>query len=347
MNSTNSNQGCNVTDHDVTFYNSQEGIALSGTLSIPESHKNPAVVILVAGTGPFDRDCTQMNGHKLFLTIAHYFTKRGIAVFRYDKRGVGKSGGVFQTAFTFDFAQDVMAAVHFLKQSRSDIDTQNIGLVGHSEGGFISFIVASKSHDVAFMISMAGMVITKTDDVLLQAELIFQASGATDEFIAFDKSIRKQILEAVTTLSVNDAQKRLLPLVKTHIDSMTDEHRAFAMTVLPFALTEQNYEQWITIFNLPWRVVLLSNPLEFISKVTIPVLAINGELDFIICSKLALPIITQGLKNAGNQDITILSLPNQNHCFQLCDTGALSEYVSIKGTIHESTLKLMTDWILL
>ena len=144
----------------MTFLNSKDGITLSGTLSIPESPKKPAVVVLVAGVGPYDRDCIQMNGQKMFLTIAQYFTKSGIAVLRYDKRGMGKSGGIFDTASTFDFAHDVLAAVQFLKQ-RSDIDAQNIGLVGHSEGGLISFIVASQSPHVAFMISMAGAVIYK------------------------------------------------------------------------------------------------------------------------------------------------------------------------------------------
>ena len=81
---------------------------------------------------------------------------------RYDKRGVGKSSGDFNTAFTFDFARDVVAAVQFLKEERTDIDGNNIGLVGHSEGGLISFIVASQSTDVAFMVSMAGAVMAQT-----------------------------------------------------------------------------------------------------------------------------------------------------------------------------------------
>ena len=164
--------------------------------------------------------------------------------------------------------------------------------------------------------------------------MLFKACGATDEFIAFDGIIRKQILEIVVTLPVNEAQKRLLPLVKGYVDSMTDEQKALANTLLPFALTEENYEQWITIFNSAWREILLSNPLNFISKVTIPVLAINGELDFIIPAKLALPIIAQGLNNAGNPNVTIVSIPNQNHCFQQCNTGALSEYEKIQESVR-------------
>ncbi len=344
MNSTTSHQNINVINHDVTFYNTKDDITLSGTLSVPSSAQKSAVVILVAGMGPFDQDCNLMNGHKLFVSIANYFTQCGIAVLRYDKRGIGKSGGVFNTAFTFDFAQDVLAAVQFLKQ-RPDIDTQKIGLVGHSEGGLISFIVASKSPDVAFMISMAGGVITNIDDVVLQTGLQFKADGAPDEFIASDKIIRTKMLETVTTLPADDAEKKLRVMIKAYIDGMTNEQKAYAKTLFAFALTEQNYEQRITIANTSWRVYLLSDPLQYISKVTVPVLAINGALDFMLPAKLALPIIKHGLEIAGNHDVTLIAIPNQNHCFQQCQTGALSEYITIKETIHESTLKLMTDWI--
>lgn len=345
MNPAQLNQVNMVVDHDVTFLNAKDDVSLSGTLSIPELQKKPSVVILIAGVGPYDRDCIQSGDHKLFLIMAQYFTRHGIAVLRYDKRGIGKSSGDFNTASTFDFAQDVLAAVQFLKQ-RTDIDTQRIGLVGHSEGGLISFIVASQSPDVAFVVSMAGAVITKIDDLLLQAQLQFKASGAPDEFVAFDRIVRRQILEAVTSLSVEDAQKKLLPLVKSYVAGMTEEQKVVAESLLPFALTEENYEQWIFIFNQIWRAIISSNPLNFITQVKVPVLAINGELDFIIPATLALPIIKKGLTDGGNEDITILSLPSQNHCFQQCATGALNEYGAVKETICRSTLKLITDWIL-
>jgi len=334
----------NMPDHAVTFLNSQDDIILSGTLSIPRSPKKPAVVILVAGVGPYDRDCTQMNGHKMFLTLANYFTKQGIAVLRYDKRGTGKSAGSFENASLFDFTQDVFAAVEFLKQ-RSDINTNAIGLVGHSEGGLISFIVASQSKNISFVVSLAGGVVTHIKDLLLQAQLLFKAGGASDEFVAFDRTIRKQILEIVTTMPAQEAHEKLLPLVKSFVESMTEGQKGVADTLLPFALTEQNYEQWVVIFNTIWRPILLSNPVDIISKITIPFLAVNGELDFIIPCAPALSVIAQGAEKAGNQDATIKALPNRNHCFQKCNTGALSEYIENSEGFDTSTLQLITDWI--
>jgi hypothetical protein len=85
--------------------------------------------------------------------------------------------------------------------------------------------------------------------------------------------------------------------------------------------------------------------MNFISKVKVPVLAINGELDWIMSAKLALPKIAKGLKIGKNQHATIVSIPNQNHWFQECETGSMSEYGVLKETINQSTLKLITDWL--
>ena len=340
-----SNQMFNVINHEIIFSNSKDGITLSGTLSVPNNQKKPIVVVLISGMGPNDRDCSVM-GRKLFVPIADYFTKQGIAVLRYDKRGVGKSGGVFDmTVTSADLAGDVMAAVEFLK-NRTDIDAQNIGLAGMSEGGLISFMVASQSSDVAFVVSMAGAVATTIENVLFQSAAQLKADGATDDFISFDAVIRNQILQAVTTLSESDAQALLLPLVKTYVKSMSDEQKTLAAT-LPFAITEQKCESVIATFNSPWyRFYLRMNSLDFINKVTVPVLAINGTLDFITDAQLTLPIIEQGLKIAGNHDVTVVAIPNQNHWFQECTTGALAEYGAIQETMHESTLELITDWIM-
>ena len=345
MNLNNSHQTFNVTNHEITFSNSKDGITLSGTLSVPNTHKKPKVVILVSGMGANDRDYTMM-GHKLFLDAADYFTKRGIAVVRYDKRGVGKSTGVYDMMCTSaDLAGDVMAAVEFLK-NRDDIDTQNIGLAGHSEGGLISFIVASKSSDVAFVVSLAGAVINDIDGILHQTAGQLKADGATDEFIAFDRIIRKQILQTVMTLLADDAQAQLLPLVKVYLDGMTDEQKAQAAK-LPFAITEQKYQHTLGFYNSVWnRYYLHIDILKLLSTINVPVLAINGTLDFITDVQLALNKIEQGLQVAGNSDVTVVAIPNQNHWFQECKTGALAEYGAIQETMHDSTLQLIADWIL-
>ena len=338
----NSNTTFQVTNHEVTFQNLKDNITLSATLSVPNTQSKPTAVILISGMGPNDRDNTVM-GHKLFLPVSEYFSKRGIAVLRYDKRGTGTSSGVFNMTITSaDLAGDVLAALEFLK-NRSDIDTKKIGFVGTSEGGFIAFMAASQSPDVAFVVSMAGAV---SNDVILNTEMQLRADGATDQFLADDKKIREKLFAIINTQSENDAQTNLTTLLKEYVENLTDQQKSEAK-ILPFAITGDNYHYMIDMFNSPWyRYYLKTDSLNFISKVKVPVLAINGGLDFCMPAKIALTKVEHGLKIANNQDFTIITIPNQNHWFQECKTGAMSEYGTIQEVMNESTLKLMADWII-
>ena len=131
---------------EINFPNDLEGFTLSGTLTIPVKEGPYPLAILITGSGPQNRD-EELAGHKPFLVLADWLTRQGFAVFRYDDRGVAKSTGVFETATTFDFATDAEAALNFLKK-RPEIDTTKIGFIGHSEGGLVAPIVASRRNDV-------------------------------------------------------------------------------------------------------------------------------------------------------------------------------------------------------
>ena len=130
------------------------GVTLTGTFSKPVGAGPFATVVLIAGTGPNDRD-EDLMGHKLFLVLADTLNRQGIAVLRYDKRGVGASTGNYATATTADFTSDALAAVAYLK-TRADVDQNHIGLLGHSEGGLIAPAVAVADPAVAFVVLMAG-----------------------------------------------------------------------------------------------------------------------------------------------------------------------------------------------
>ena len=122
---------------DVFFTNPKaNNIKLAGTLTLPSGEKNLSVAILISGSGPQDRN-EELLGHKPFLVLADYLTRNGIAVLRYDDRGVAESEGIHKDATSADFATDVEAAVNYLK-TRKDINKKQIGLIGHSEGGLIA-----------------------------------------------------------------------------------------------------------------------------------------------------------------------------------------------------------------
>ncbi|HUH45644.1 MAG TPA: alpha/beta hydrolase, partial [Arenibacter sp.] len=123
-------------EEEIYFENREDAVKLSGTLTLPRKDGFFPAVILISGSGPQNRD-EELMGHKPFLVLSDYLTKNGIAVLRYDDRGVGASTGDFKTATSLDFSKDAEAGVQYLK-TRKEIDTKKIGLIGHSEGGLIA-----------------------------------------------------------------------------------------------------------------------------------------------------------------------------------------------------------------
>src|SRR5208283_5252035 len=167
-------------EEDVSYNNKKaQGVTLAGTLTIPPGKGPFPAVLLVPGSGPHDRDETVL-GHKLFLVLADYLTRKGIVVLRADDRGVGKSTGKFADATTADLATDAEAGVAYLK-TRSEVDPHKIGLVGHSEGGLIAPMVAARDPNVAFIVMMAGPGVPGDEILAEQVLLASEASGASHD----------------------------------------------------------------------------------------------------------------------------------------------------------------------
>ena len=153
-------------EEEVVYENKEAEITLAGTLTLPPGKSSFPAVLLITGSGPQDRDET-VYGHYPFLVLADYLTRQGVAVLRVDDRGVGESTGDFSQATSEDFASDVLAGIGYLK-TRKEINPEQIGLIGHSEGGLIAPMVAIKSPDVAFIILMAGTGLTGEEILYLQ-----------------------------------------------------------------------------------------------------------------------------------------------------------------------------------
>lgn len=187
---------------EVTFANGD--ITLAATLTTPSpifSPTSPAVV-LVTGSGAQNRD-EEIMGHRPFAVIADYLTRAGIAVLRYDDRGIGGSSQGKATDTTLDFASDAMAAVNFLK-SQPDINPAAVGVLGHSEGGSIALIAAaSMPDDIAFAISLAGVAVKGRDAMIEQNHMIARASS--QELTADKAQAVNDIFWAIDTITDNDA----------------------------------------------------------------------------------------------------------------------------------------------
>jgi uncharacterized protein len=176
---------------EVKFPSDDGKISLAGTLTLPMGKKNFPTAILISGSGPQNRDEEFMT-HRPFLVLADYLTRNGIAVLRYDDRGFAESTGDHKSATTYDFSNDVRSAIRYLK-NRGDIDPKQIGLIGHSEGGLITPIVASDTK-VAFVVLLAGPGVSGDQILLKQTELMGEASGKDEKSIQQELALQKVFL---------------------------------------------------------------------------------------------------------------------------------------------------------
>ncbi len=319
-------------EEEVVFPNAKAGTSLAGTLTLPRGKGPFAAGILVAGTGPLDRDEAD-SGHRPFLVLADHLTRKGIAVLRYDKRGIGKSTGNYDGATTADFASDAEAALAFLK-GRKEIDTRKIGLIGHSEGAVIAPMIASRSRDVAWVVMLAGPATNGEQTLLLQSNLITRAGGMTDEQVA--KSL--------------EFDKQSYLLVRQEKDRATLENKLGELVkasdlgpAMPLAFLQRQIH-WT---SSPWfRYFLDYDPVSALQKTKCPVLALSGEKDLQVPPKENLPIIKKVLEDAGNKDFEAVELPGLNHLFQHCQTGLPAESRAIEETFAPEALTVISAWVL-
>lgn len=164
---------------EVTFKNEADGATLSGTLTWPVGYdknlkkKKPVVLLFVSGSGQQNRDEELMN-HKPFLVIADYLARNGIATLRYDDRATGKSvGGDVKNATSEDFARDAAAGIEFLRSKKT---FSKVGILGHSEGGTIAFMLGGQQK-VDFIVSLAGPTVKGDTLLAAQSNRILSLSG--------------------------------------------------------------------------------------------------------------------------------------------------------------------------
>ncbi len=313
---------------DVTFENNKEKVTLAGTLTLPNKEGNYPAVILISGSGAQNRD-EEILGHKPFLLLSDYFTKNGIAVLRYDDRGTAKSTGSFKDATSANFATDVESAIEYLK-TRKEINKNKIGLVGHSEGGMIAPMVASKSKDVNFVVLLAGPGLRGDKLLLLQKEKIERAMGISQEEILKSQKIYKGAYNLILNLKKEDLKLK---------DYFTNQLPKETPPNQIDAIVNQLSSDWIQFY-------LKYDPAPSLEKIKCPVLAVNGEKDLQVPSKENLEAIKKELQKGGNKKVTIIEFPKLNHLFQTTETGNPSEYETNTETFNKNALQQITAWII-
>jgi fermentation-respiration switch protein FrsA (DUF1100 family) len=319
-------------EEDLTFPNVKAKISLAGTLTLPSGPGPFPAAILISGSGPQDRD-ESLVGHRPFLVLADHLTRKGIAVLRFDKRGIGKSTGDFASATMEDFTGDVEAALAYLK-TRKEIDPKKIGLIGHSEGGLIAPLVAANSPAVAWIVLLAGPGLKGEDVLLLQSELILRAAGVNDGEVARTLAFNKQTYVIVR-------QEKDPAALEAKLDDLVQNTSAGA------ALPPAAVQAQVRLLVSPWfRFFLDYDPVPTLQKTLCPLLALNGEKDLQIPPKENLAKIQKALQDAGNHDFQTTELPGLNHLFQHAPTGSPTEYGGILETMAPEALNAVSDWVL-
>jgi hypothetical protein len=321
---------------EVTFKNGD--VTLAGTLTIPRGKGPFPAVVMITGSGPQNRD-EELFGFKPFRVIADHFTRHGIAVLRYDDRGIGGSTGSVNQSTTSDFASDALSAVELLK-SRSDIDSKHIGLMGHSEGGIVAPLAATRSKDVAFIVLMAGTGISGEQLLYAQGKAIALANGATEDAVGKEQKEQQRIFQAVRTGTLDSLKRELRAEAQADLDKLPQDQRKSVGSV------DDLLDAQLRSVSTPWFKYFLDyDPAVALAKVKVPVLMFFGEHDLQVPAELNRVAMVKALESGGNKRFKAIVLPKANHLFLTSATGNPMEYATMKKEFVPGFLDAATSWI--
>lgn len=327
-------------EQKVTFRNKKAGINLSGTLTLPEKSWEAPCVILITGSGPQNRD-EELMGHKPFLVLSDYLTRHGIAVLRFDDRGFGESEGESYNATSADFAEDVEAAVSYLRNHKG-INGSEIGLIGHSEGGIIAGIVAAKDPKIAFVVSLAGPSLS--GDIILgqQSVLVLSKNGVDKDIISKTSKANNKIYSLIKKYDDNEKLTK----------KVEKEYRKLLKSIGPdnaerLGISESTVKVSVQQILSPWfKFFIRYNPENDYRKLKCRVLALNGSEDIQVPAKMNIENFKKIFNEIGSTDSRAEEIQGLNHLFQHCKTCEIMEYGLIEETISEEVMELISKWIL-
>ncbi|NLM53377.1 MAG: alpha/beta fold hydrolase [Firmicutes bacterium] len=257
-------------------------VTLAGTLTLPQGEGPFPAVLLNSGSGPQDRDGNTPPAlmTSMFRLMAEYFTELGIAVLRYDERGVGESTGDYNAATFSDLMDDIRALIAYLK-GHPEIDQHHIVILGHSEGGVFAPILASEDPDIAGIV-LLGAPSAPLDKIMIE-QLEHQAS------LEYVPEGQRQLL-----------RDQYLPLIR---QAIADAKAGKSETMMPL--------------NLEWlRQHMAHDPAETIKKVKQPVLLIHGEEDVKVLPYHS-AVLEEALRQEGNDKVESHVLPKTTHEFTM------------------------------
>lgn len=300
-----------ITARDLAF--DWRGLSLAGTLHLPHGDSPYPAVVMLQGSGPADRDS---DGY--FPPIRDVLLERGVAVFSYDKPGIGGSTGDWRDYALHDRADQAITALDFVA-GQPEVADERVGVWCHSQGGWVVQIVAAGRPDLPFAVASAGPGIDVRAQDLYGCQQMLRAKGlpeaeAERALAAFDAvhdaALRGDAYEVVEREHIADARDEAWRQYLLLDDP--------AMWGLMCSFIQEGYD-----------------PPTTLARITCPLLAVFGSLDPLLPALESAAIYSSALVEAGNRDAAVVVFPGANHRLLVGDTGEFTG----------GYLDLLGDWV--
>jgi len=331
-------------EREVQFASLSPGIRVAGALTIPPGDGPHPAVVLISGSGAQDRD-ESIAGHRPFLVLADHLTRRGYAVLRTDDRGIGASNGRVLDASLEDLAADVHGALRFLR-SQPMIDAGRVGLLGHSEGGYVAPLVASRDTAVRFLVLLAGPAVSGRSLLLAQYAALLRAAGESAHAVRVDSAMLHAVFDVIDRRpTASDLAPMVDRAVAQWLRDLPSDDRSVAITKLQQRSAAQDSAS-IALWNSTWfRSFYFHEPDRALSAIRSPVLALFGERDLQVPATQNALAIRRWFTGRRADLLDSRVLPTLNHLMQPSSSGLLEEYRQIDLTIAPLALDVITSWL--
>jgi len=331
-------------EREVRYSSRASGIRLAGTLTLPRTPGKHPAILLISGSGAQDRDET-VAGHRPFLVLADHLTRRGYAVLRVDDRGAGQSTGDVLAAGLEDLAADVQAGLDYLR-TVPEVDSGRIGLMGHSEGGFVAPLVAATDPRIAFVGLLAGPAAPGRGLLVAQRAALGRASGEDEARRRVDSLLIENIFAVLDTRPAAESlEARVSSAITAWQSTLPPADRTIAESLLSGRTPAQDSAS-LALWQTRWfKSIYHHDPRPLLEGLRVPVLAVYGELDLQVPPAQSAPELERAFAGPRSGLLTLVRLPGVNHMLQPARTGRMEEYATIEQTLAPEVLAALDQWL--
>ncbi len=319
---------------EIAFSSTDSGITLAGTLTLPNNPGPFPAVVIISPEGAQDRDGTAF-GHRPHAVIADALARRGIAVLRFDDRGVGGSSGLYDSATTQGYAGDAEGAIRFLK-SRSDIDHGRIAVYGRNNGAVIA-ARAGMSNGVAALVLVSAPSLRGAEAANGLAMRAMRENGSSEDTVAERVRVQSLIFDRIIASPATDSETLRLEIARI----VRDE----AGMILGLFVSDEMIDAIARRLITPWfRDYLTLDPLSEFRRVTVPTLVLYGSEDRANPPADAMDLVA-GAISANGVTATTIVVPGAGANLATPNPDREANAYTVDETIAPAALTAITDYL--